>query len=136
MKGFGSISEAAYLGIYSMIMLASSGSRLSATEIANKLYASRHHVTKVLQLLQKNNYLGSTRGPGGGFYLLLDPGKISLLEIYELVSGKLEVNDCALDRNICPFQVCIFDPKLVAIKLEFKKYLKSKTFSDYQTIKS
>ncbi|MDZ7740678.1 MAG: hypothetical protein U5Q03_02740 [Bacteroidota bacterium] len=68
MTGFGSISEAAYLAIYSMILFARAKKSMNAAEVANRLFASRHHVMKVLQLLQQNNYLGSTRDQKGAIF--------------------------------------------------------------------
>ena len=132
MSGFGNISEAAYLGVYSMILLVREKKSLNATIIAEKLNASRHHVTKVMHLLHQSDYLGSNRGPKGGYYLIKDPSKISLLEIYELVAGKIEIDSCSFNRNGCPFAQCVFDDKINALKMEFRDYLNKKTFDQYE----
>lgn len=131
MSGFGNISEAAYLGVYSMILLARENKSLNATEIAEKLNASRHHVTKVMHLLHQSGYLESNRGPKGGYSLQKDPAKVSLLEIYELLSGKIEINACSFNRSGCPFAQCVFDDKINALKMEFRNYLNEKTVDHY-----
>lgn len=131
MSHFGSISEAAYLGIYSVILLVQSKKTLNATDIAQKLHASKHHVTKVMLLLQQQGYLGSTRGPQGGYTLLKKPAEINLLEIYELISGRVEISGCSLNRDVCPFPQCVFDHKINQMKLDFRNYLQSKTFDEY-----
>ncbi|MCF8233784.1 MAG: Rrf2 family transcriptional regulator [Bacteroidales bacterium] len=131
MTGFGTISEAAYLAIYSMILFVRSGRSLNTVEVANKLFASRHHVMKILQLLHQNKYLGSTRGPKGGYFLKEGAAKTSLLEVYELVSGEILTGDCALNRDACPFARCMFDERINELKMKFKNHLKNKTFDEY-----
>lgn len=132
MTSFGSISEGTYLAIYSMILLMQSRKILNADYLAMKLFASRHHLTKVLQVLQQHNYLGSTRGPSGGYYLNKEPSEINLLEIYELISGKINTSACAINRKLCPFKLCVFDGKLAEMKIEFRNYLKAKTLDEYE----
>lgn len=119
------------MAIYSMILLVRTGKSLTAGEIANKLFASRHHVMKVLHLLLQNNYLGATRGPKGGYFLKKDATDISLLEIYEAVSGEVVVSECSWNREVCPFAMCVFDKTLIELKMEFKNYLKYKTLAEY-----
>ena len=131
MSGFGNISEAAYLAVYSMRLLVQEKRSMNATEIAEKLNASRHHVTKVMNLLQQSGYLGSTRGPRGGYYLKKQASAVNLLEIYELISGKIEASSCSFNRTGCPFAQCVFDEKINELKLEFRNYLNSKTFDHY-----
>ncbi|MCF8227794.1 MAG: Rrf2 family transcriptional regulator [Bacteroidales bacterium] len=131
MKGFGSISEAAYLAIYSMILFVRSGKSLNASEVASRLFASRHHVSKILLLLQQNNYLGSARGPRGGFYLRKDASRINLLEIYELASGKMKITECAFNRKKCPFAQCVFEHKINELKIDFREFLREKTLDEY-----
>ncbi|MDZ7740679.1 MAG: hypothetical protein U5Q03_02745 [Bacteroidota bacterium] len=54
-----------------------------------------------------------------------------MLEIYELVSGEIMINECAFNRNACPFARCVFEVKMNELKIEFKNYLKEKTFDEY-----
>jgi Rrf2 family protein len=131
MSGFGSISEAAYLAIYSLILLVKSEKSMNTVVIAEKLNASKHHVSKVLNLLHQKEYLESSRGPNGGYSLRLPAHKISFLEIYELVSGKIEISACSFNRDGCPFEQCVFDHKVNQLKKEFKDFLAQKDFGQF-----
>lgn len=102
------ISEAASLAIHSLALIGGSREPLNANTMANKLGASRNHISKVLHQLVKHNYLSSTRGPAGGFNLKIAPENISLLEIYELIEGSLDVEYCSVHNSDCPFVECVY----------------------------
>ena len=80
-------SEAATIGIHSMIVIAREEKPLNAIELSNKIAKSKHHIGKVLQRLVKMGYLKSQRGPTGGFALNVDPNQISMYQIYTAIEG-------------------------------------------------
>ncbi len=125
------ISEAASLAVHSMAMIANSTEMLNVNQIAERTKASRNHLAKVMQVLVKNNYLNSVRGPHGGFTIKGDPSKISLLEIYELIDGSLQGHYCGIESEKCPFDTCIFGPLLNQFSAEFLEYLKNKKLSEF-----
>jgi len=111
-------------------MIAGSDELLNANHIAKTLGFSRNHLAKVLQLFTKHNYLESSRGPKGGFRLKSKPKDISILEIYELVEGRVNENKCIHNFKTCPFNECVFGnfgPKLTQ---EFKDYFGNRNLSD------
>jgi DNA-binding IscR family transcriptional regulator len=59
------ISEAASLAVHSMALIASNEGMLNVNNIADITKSSRNHLAKVMQILVKNDYLTSTRGPKG-----------------------------------------------------------------------
>ena len=67
-------------------------------------------LTKILQPLIKNGIVGSQRGVGGGFFLLLDPAEITLLDVIESQEGPVLLNHCLGDgercerNHVCPVQ--------------------------------
>lgn len=124
------ISEAASLAVHSMALIAGSREMLNVNQIADKTNASRNHLAKVMQILVKNNYLDSVRGPKGGFSLKGDPTKISLLEIYELIEGSLEHHYCGIGDQKCPFKTCVFGGLADKFSREFVNYLRSTTLSN------
>src|SRR5271157_5676519 len=95
------ISEATSIAIHSLAYVAGSDRWVNATEIAEKTNFSRNHIAKVLQTLSKHQFLSSERGPSGGFKLNKDAGKISLLNIYEIMEGKAEATKCGMHYNQC-----------------------------------
>ncbi|MFH1120139.1 MAG: Rrf2 family transcriptional regulator [Bacteroidota bacterium] len=124
------ISEAASLAVHSMVLIAGSSEMLNVNQIAAVTHSSRNHLAKVMQILVKNGYLDSVRGPRGGFTLKGDPGKINLLQIYELIEGNLEEHHCGIETQKCPFKICVFGGLADKFSVEFIEYLRTKTLAD------
>jgi len=83
-----------------------------------------------MQILVKNGFLDSVRGPRGGFTLKGDPEKINLLQIYELIEGSLEEHHCGIETQKCPFISCVFGGLADKFSVEFIGYLRTKTLAD------
>ena len=58
-------------------------------QISEEYKIPRDYLLKILKKLIKANILRSIRGPHGGFVLIRDVSKISLLEIIEAIEGPL-----------------------------------------------
>jgi Rrf2 family protein len=127
------ISEAASLAIHSLALIASSKVRLNTKKISEVLHVSQNHLAKILQVLAKNEYLESNRGPGGGFILKKNAGEVSMLEIYQLIEGNVDCQLCGIAENTCPFITCIFGGKLDKLTNEFVDYLMNTKISDLKT---
>ena len=81
------MSEAASIGIHSIVLIARAENGINAVKIAETTGLSKNHISKVLQRLVKNDLLKSVRGPAGGFTLKKPPENISLLDVYESIEG-------------------------------------------------
>jgi len=127
------ISEAASLAIHSLALIASSNVKLNAKKIAEILHVSQNHLAKILQILAKNEYLESNRGPGGGFIMKKNASEISMLEVYQLIEGNVDCQLCGITENLCPFITCIFGGKPDKLTNEFVEYLNSTKISDLKT---
>jgi Rrf2 family protein len=127
------ISEAASLAIHSMALIASSNVRLNAKKISDILHVSQNHLAKILQVLAKNEYLESNRGPGGGFTFKKNADQISMLEIYEMIEGNVDCQFCGITENQCPFIACIFGGKPDKLTIEFVEYLSNTKISALKT---
>jgi Rrf2 family protein len=125
------LSEAGSIAIHSMVLIAQSDVKLNVVHIAERTGSSRHHVAKVLQRLVKGDFLLSNRGPHGGFALKRDADQISLLDIYESIEGRIEINDCPMDNEICPFDKCIMGNVINQMTQHFKDYLAAQKLNDY-----
>ncbi len=125
------ISEAASIALHSMLIISQSDKMINANIIADNMHFSKNHLSKILQILVKYDYLNSIRGPKGGFTLKKSADAISLLEIYEIFEGKIDTEHCALHNDIvCPFASCIFGGLTTKFSKEFEHYLKNKTIAD------
>lgn len=124
-------SEAAFIALHGMVLVAKSDKLTNVIEISESLNSSKHHVAKVMQRLVKQGYLFSHRGPTGGFTLRKAAKDISLLEIYETIEGKIEIGPCPLDHPICPFDKCIFNNITRRMTEEFVDYMKNEKLDQY-----
>jgi Rrf2 family protein len=126
------ITEAVTIALHSVILIAKHRSKqANVNYIAKATGSSKFHIAKVLQKLVKDGFLGSTRGPAGGFYLVDEPKNITLLEVYESVEGKIIVSRCPLGKEICPFGKCVFENLTMDMTRNFKDYLGSRTLASY-----
>jgi Rrf2 family protein len=126
-----SMSEAASIGIHSMVLIARAENGINAVKIAQTTGLSKNHISKVLQRLVKNDLLKSVRGPAGGFTLKKQPEKISLLDVYESIEGSVEITDCPLNHEICGFDKCIMGTVVNKMSTEFRKFLGGQTLNKY-----
>jgi Rrf2 family protein len=127
------ISEAASIAIHSLALIASSKSKLNVKTIAEILHISANHLAKVLQVLAKNDYLDSNRGPGGGFHIKKPAETTTMLEVYELIEGSVDCQFCGIESELCPFITCIFGGKLDKLTNEFTEYMRNTYISDLKT---
>ena len=126
------ISEATTIAIHSLALIANTKRKLNANKIADVTKFSRNHLSKILQILVKHNYLASLRGPTGGFTLIKQPGKISLFEIFKLIEGELQRFQCTITCDDCYFEICIFGNHPHQFNENFQEYLKDKTLDDFK----
>jgi len=128
------ITEAVSIALHAMILVAKNdnfGKQINVNYIAEKTGSSKFHIAKVMQKLVKDGFLGSQRGPAGGFFLVKKPDDISLLDIYESVEGKLEVTKCPLNRPSCPFKTCMFEGVTIKMTRNFKDFVEGHTLAHY-----
>lgn len=124
------ISEAASIAIHSMALIAGNEKQMNAARIAEEFRFSKNHASKVLQTLVKNGYLLSTRGPSGGFKLNVDPYKTTLLDIYQLIEGKVSSRMCNMCIDDCIFNPCIYGDLGERVKNDVKNYLAATSIQD------
>jgi len=127
------ISEAASIAIHSLALIASATERLNAKKISEILHVSQNHLAKILQVLAKNEYLESNRGPGGGFTFKKNADQISMLEIYQLIEGNVDCQFCGITEIQCPFIECVFGGKPDKLTNEFVEYMNNTKISDLKT---
>ncbi|MCW3806238.1 RrF2 family transcriptional regulator [Plebeiibacterium marinum] len=125
------LSEAASIALHGMILIAKSDVKLNVNQISEEISSSRHHVAKIFQRLAKENFVSSNRGPSGGFLLKMDPKDISLLDLYEVIEGPVQVQGCPGDKERCPFDRCIMGDIAEELACQFRDYLRGRSLADY-----
>lgn len=125
------ISEAASLAMHTMGLLASEPEKVfSNREAASALGVSEAHLSKVMQRMARGGYIGSVRGPRGGFMLAKPAKDITLLEIFEQIEGPLAPSDCLLASRVCEGGNCILGGLLEKINSQVQEYLSGTKLSD------
>lgn len=121
------LSDAASIGIHSIVLIAKSKTYVNVQAIAKVTNDSKHHIAKVMHILVRNGFVTSVRGPKGGFKLNKKPEEISLLDVYECIEGKLEQTNCPSNKDACPFTACLMQNITNKMTMEFRNYLEEKT---------
>lgn len=125
------ITEAASIALHTMSLLATQddNGQLTTKQIADSLKVSENHLSKVIQRLVKSNYIAAQRGPKGGVRLGKAAEEITLLEIFELMDGKLNSSGCLLKTSMCSPGSCIFGNLLTDVDKEFYRYMSTTTLA-------
>jgi Rrf2 family protein len=129
------ISEAGSLALHTAAVLAGQhGRRLSAHEIAGRIHVSEAHLAKVLQRLHKAGIVDSVRGRGGGFTLARPASRIRLLDVYEVIEGKLGRSHCLMGKANCGATRCILGGLLADVDEKLWTYLSRTKLSQLSDI--
>jgi Rrf2 family iron-sulfur cluster assembly transcriptional regulator len=115
-----------YLELYS-----TSEQKLGVRQIAGELDIPSPFLGKILQVLVKQQLLGSSKGPHGGFYLKRPAIDIPIMEVIELMDGKEPFNNCVIRTTPCdPDQPCSMHHKLAPLNGEIKAVFTAETIAD------
>lgn len=117
-------SEATAIALHSAIIIAKNKDGYTPLpEIEKELRVSKHHLSKVLQRLQKSGLVESVKGPKGGFKLSKSKKQISYLDIYEAMEGKFIPCNCLFSKRKLSCKNCIMGDFLKDGSKEFLKYM-------------
>lgn len=130
MSGGIKISEATLAALHSLVYLGIKKETIKIDELSTQTGSSIPVLSKVLQYLAKKGFIGSTKGPSGGFYLSKSPEKIRLLDVFEILEGQINRKDCPFNKKKCHFERCIFDNLVKDLNNKFYDYLEKTTVAD------
>jgi len=101
---------------------------ISADRLVKSLDMPRPFLRKILQTLNKEGLLSSSRGKDGGFALALSPGEITLTDVMKIFQGPIRLNECKFKKSDCPYiSDCLLRKKIVEIEKEVIAKLKAIT---------
>ena len=75
---------------------------ITVSELVAKLKIPRPFLRKILQVLNKEGILCSSKGKNGGFTLIISPENILLVDLIKIFQGTLKLNECFFKKKICP----------------------------------
>jgi Rrf2 family protein len=127
MKNIINLSEAFNIGLHAMVMLAAdTEKKYSVKTLAKEINSSEAHLSKVMQRFSRSDVVSSVSGPNGGFSIIIDPAKITILEIYEIIDGKFPTCTCLLNFKTCARHKCIMGELVNKVNKDVFEYF-SKT---------
>jgi len=116
------LSSSCKYGIRAVTYIASkskNNAKIGIKQISEDLNLPTPFLAKILQLLAKQKILSSSKGPHGGFSLLKDPKKITLLDIVLTIDGSDFFNNCVIHNTTCK---CVDDERMICpIHEEYSK---------------
>ncbi len=100
----------------------------TVSSLSEELDMPRPFLRKILQVLNKKGLLKSYKGRSGGFSLVVDPGKINIVNIIEIFQGRFTLNEHLFKGRTCPrVRTCYLKKKLDNIEKDLVKKLQSIT---------
>jgi Rrf2 family transcriptional regulator, iron-sulfur cluster assembly transcription factor len=135
------LSNSCRYGIRAVIYLASqplSAGKVGIKKISKDLNLPTPFLAKILQQLAKQKILSSSKGPHGGFSLLKDPHKITLLDIVNTIDGNDTFTSCIMHNGLCEEMEadkkhCPLHENYAIIRKELIKLFSNKTI--YELVK-
>lgn len=95
------ITRKADLATRALLELAGARHRLKGAELAERLGASGGFLAQAMTPLVTRGWVRSEPGPTGGYELVADLGRVSVLEVIEAVEGPIDVGQCVLESRAC-----------------------------------
>lgn len=96
------LSRKTDLAIKALRTLADRGERVSGTRLAKDIGTTVQFLPQVLGPLIKAGWIGSERGPRGGYFTVVPLSSLSLFELIEMTEGAFEDGRCVLREGPCP----------------------------------
>lgn len=132
------LSNSCRYGIRAMIYIASQPKERGKTgikQISKDLGLPSPFLAKILQQLAKHKILISMKGPHGGFSLLKESKKITLLDIVKIIDGEEIFTNCIMHNANCANvdkneYSCPLHDDYAAIRTELIELFGSKTIYD------
>lgn len=105
--------------------------KVGIKEISEKLDIPSPFLGKILQVLVKQNFLNSTKGPNGGFYLKRPAIDIALMEVIDAIDGSTSFEICVIRNSACDHDnPCSMHDKMAPLWNEMRRIFATETIAD------
>lgn len=112
-------------------MLSGQKKQIEARVIAEKNDIPYRFTLKILRKIVQAGIIKSYRGINGGYVLKRKPSEISFREVIEVIDGKIAINKCMEDPEICRDSgVCKLQEKLYQVQRVLADEFDKITFED------
>lgn len=105
------------------------GMVISLRRIAGAMDIPKQFLSKIAQQLSRAGIIELYQGPKGGCRLLVEPEKLSLLDVVEAIMGEILLNECMLDADTCKRKIeCAMHLVWKKAENQLKQTLREATF--------
>ena len=112
-------------------MLAEEDKQIEARLIAERNDIPYRFTLKILRKIVQSGIIKSYRGVNGGYILNRQPSEITLKDVIEVIDGKIAINKCFEDPDVCQNSgICKVQKKLCKVQKKLSDELESITFAD------
>ncbi|MCD8180831.1 MAG: Rrf2 family transcriptional regulator [Firmicutes bacterium] len=112
-------------------MLAMENKQIEAKVIAEKNDIPYRFTLKILRKIVQSGIIKSYRGVNGGYALNKKPSEITLREVIEVIDGKIAINACMENPEICKSTgICSIQKKLYNVQKILTEELEKITFEN------
>ncbi|MBI3895054.1 MAG: Rrf2 family transcriptional regulator [Acidobacteria bacterium] len=123
--------EADYATRLIVHMAVSTPQRLQAKTLAEAERIPESFLFKILQLLMRHRLVRSYRGVYGGYQLAMDPAKLTLYRLLEIVEGPIGLNVCVASGIGCELSAgCGVHDVWVVAQAQLRQTLESVTVAE------
>jgi Rrf2 family iron-sulfur cluster assembly transcriptional regulator len=95
------ITRRSDLATRALLELAHEGERTKSAVLAERLETTPGFLSQVMTPLVAKGWVRSDPGPSGGYTLVVDPRRVSVLEIIETMEGPTESGRCVMEDRAC-----------------------------------
>jgi Rrf2 family protein len=89
------------LATRALLALAEPGRKRKGSELAERLDTSAGFLAQSMTPLVAQGWVRSEPGPTGGYVLVADLSRLSVLEVIEAVEGPTDASQCVLENRAC-----------------------------------
>jgi len=105
--------------------------KVGIKEICSELDMPSPFLGKILQVLVRKNFLNSTKGPNGGFYLKRPAIDVTLMEVIDAIDGSASFEICVIRNSSCDHDnPCSMHHKMAPLWNEMRKIFATETIAD------
>ncbi|MCJ7715295.1 MAG: Rrf2 family transcriptional regulator [Anaerolineales bacterium] len=105
--------------------------KVGIKEISGELDIPSPFLGKILQVLVKQNFLKSTKGPGGGFYMKRPAIDIALMEVIDVIDCSGSFETCVIRNSTCDHEnPCRMHDKMAPLWNEMRRVFATETIAD------
>lgn len=127
------LSKTGLHAVRAMVALARlpEGAYAGAARIARDIEAPQNYLGKLLKMLAQEGLVESQKGLGGGFRLVRDPRKISLLDVVEPIEHVSRWAGCILGNSECSEEApCAIHHRWKAVRNDYLQMLRQTSIAE------